>query len=215
VFLLFSGLMLSSLVDLGMPFARVSGLLSDDCDRLRVFCAEPRMPSRLKLGVLADLSEPGDFRVPVPLAPVASCGEGISTEKSRLGSGNCLATAAALADVVMVAVAECGESPLDEGDMLNGALRCPGCVVSRLEAGRRLKLRSRCQSRFLPIDRISQQQQLLLPSTDRRMFRRRRHRKPFDSRIAVALALSCRCQRVQEASAGLMGGRRVSAWWCA
>jgi hypothetical protein len=122
VFLLFRGLMLSSLVDFGIPFGIASGLLSDDWERFRAFWADPRMPSRLKLGVRAALSEFGDFSVFAPFGAAASWGEGISTEKSRLGSGNCLATLAA-ADVVMVAVAECGESPLEDGDMLC----CAGC----------------------------------------------------------------------------------------
>lgn len=94
-----------------------SGLLSDDCDRFRAFWADPRMPSRLKLGVRAALSELGDLSELGPLEPPVSWGEGISTEKSRFGSGNCR-TMVALAEVVMVAVAECGESPLDDGDML-------------------------------------------------------------------------------------------------
>lgn len=127
MFLRFNGLILSSLVDFGIPFETESGLLSDDWDRFRAFWAEPRMPSRLKLGVraaAAALSELGDFSVFAPLAPAVSWGEGISTEKSRFGSGNCLAMEAL---VVMVAVAECGESPLDDGDMLGGPLCCAGC----------------------------------------------------------------------------------------
>ena len=127
MFLRFNGLILSSLVDFGIPFETESGLLSDDWDRFRAFWAEPRMPSRLKLGVraaAAALSEFGDFSEFAPLGPAASWGEGMSTEKSRLGSGNCLAMVAL---VVMVAVAECGESPLDDGDMLGGTLYCAGC----------------------------------------------------------------------------------------
>jgi hypothetical protein len=105
VFLRFNGLILSSLADFGIPFETESGLLSDDWDRFRAFWAEPRIPSRLKLGVraAAALSELGDFSVFAPLEPAASWGEGISTEKSRFGSGNCLAMVAL---VVMVAVAE-------------------------------------------------------------------------------------------------------------
>jgi hypothetical protein len=116
--------MLSSLVDLGMPFEIESGLLSDDCDKFRAFWADPSMPSRLKVGVraaaaaAAALSELGDLSKLAPLEPAASWGEGISTVKSRFGSGYCL-TMVALADVVMVAVAESGESPLEDGDMLN------------------------------------------------------------------------------------------------
>ena len=68
----------------------------------------------------ADLSEFGDFSVFAPLEVGPSWGEGISTVKSRFGSGNCLAMEA-LAAVVMVAVTECGESPLEDGDMLRGA----------------------------------------------------------------------------------------------
>ena len=118
MFLRFNGLKLSSLVDFGIPFETLSGRLSDDWDRLRAFWAEPRMPSRLKLGVrAAALSELGDFNELAPLEPEVSWGEGISTEKSRFGRGNCLEMLA-LAEVVMVAVAECGESPLEDGDML-------------------------------------------------------------------------------------------------
>ncbi len=67
------------------------------------------------------MSELGDLSELAPLEPEVSWGEGISTEKSRFGRGNCLAMVA-LAEVVMVAVAECGESPLEDGDMLSGAL---------------------------------------------------------------------------------------------
>lgn len=120
--------MLSSLVDFGIPFARLSGRLSDDCDKLRAFWAEPRIPSRLKLGARPDLSEFGDFIEVAPLAPAPIWGEGISTEKSRFGSGNCL-TAAGPADDVMVAVTECGESPLDDG-MVNDTANCVRCADS-------------------------------------------------------------------------------------
>lgn len=75
------------------------------------------MPSRLKLGVRADLSDVGDFSVFTPFVVAPSWGEGISTEKSRFGKGNGLTTGAAAA-VVIEAVAECGESPLDDGDIL-------------------------------------------------------------------------------------------------
>lgn len=143
VFLRFSGLMLSSLADFGIPFGMVSGLLSDDCDKFRAFCAEPSMPSRLKFGVraaAAALSEFGDFSR-FPLEPAASWGEGISTVKSpRFGSGNCLTTLA-LADVVMVAVAEWGESPFEDGDMLGVALACsrlrPDCGFPKARAAER------------------------------------------------------------------------------
>lgn len=129
MFLLFNGLMLSSLVDLGMPFDMVSGLLSDDCDRFRAFWAEPSMPSRLKFvlrAAAAALSEFGDLSTFAPLGPAVSWGEGISTEKSRLGRGNWRTTLALVA-VVIVAVTECGESPLEDGDMLGAVLDCIDC----------------------------------------------------------------------------------------
>jgi hypothetical protein len=112
----------TSLCDFGMPLVAFSGLFSAVCERLRAFCAEPRMPSRLKLGVRADLSDVGDFNVLAPLVAAPSWGDGISTEKSRFGNGNGLTTAALVAPV-MVAVAECGESPFEDGDMLNRGLR--------------------------------------------------------------------------------------------
>lgn len=85
-----------------MPFEELSGLVSvvvvavvaaagvvaAACDRFRVFCAEPRMPSRVKLGVrAADFrDEVGDFREFAPLAAAAAIpGAGISTVKSRFG----------------------------------------------------------------------------------------------------------------------------------
>lgn len=117
MFLLFSGLTLSSPCDFGMPFGMFSGRPSVVWERFRALCADPRMPSRLKLGVRPALSEVGDFSVFTPLVVAASCGEGISTEKSRFGRGNGL-TAAALVAAVIVAVTECGESPLEDGDML-------------------------------------------------------------------------------------------------
>lgn len=130
MFLLFNGLMLSSLTDLGMPFKTDSGRLSEDCDKFRAFCADPRIPSRLKFGArpaaaaatAAAFNEFGDLSVLAPLGAVGSCGGGISTVKSRLGIGYCRTTVALVA-VVMVAVTECGESPLEDGDMLN----CPDC----------------------------------------------------------------------------------------
>lgn len=77
------------------------------------------MPSRLKFGVRAALSEFGDLIVLAPFEPAESCcGDGISTVKSRFGSGYCLTTVA-LAAAVMVAVTEWGESPLEDGDMLS------------------------------------------------------------------------------------------------
>lgn len=95
-----------------------SGLFSDDCERLRAFCAEPSMPSRLKLGFrLLDLRDVGDLSEFTPLALGMMPGAGISTVKSLFGIGN-LPTTLTLAAAVMVAVDECGESPLDDGDML-------------------------------------------------------------------------------------------------
>jgi hypothetical protein len=123
VFLLFSGLMPSSLGGLWAAAEEFSGRLSDDCDRSRAFWAEPRMPSRLKLGVLADLSDVGDLMAFMPLAPLAepsSWGEGISMEKSRVGMENCLMRLALMVLVIVadtVPVDEWGESPFEDGDM--------------------------------------------------------------------------------------------------
>lgn len=79
------------------------------------------MPSLLKLGVRADLRDVGDLRefTPPPLiwTWARSWGEGTSMVKSLFGNGN-LPTTVALAAAVIVAVEECGESPLDDGDML-------------------------------------------------------------------------------------------------
>lgn len=75
------------------------------------------MPSRLKLGVRADLSEVGDFSECTPLLEATSWGEGISMVKSRFGRGNCLTTLALVAPVMVPT--ESGESPLDDGDMLS------------------------------------------------------------------------------------------------
>lgn len=101
-----------------MPLETVSGRLSDDCERFRAFWADPRMPSRLKLGFRADLRAVGDFNELTPLVEVASWGkgEGISIEKSRVGIGYCL-TALALAPTVavIVPVPEWGESPFEDG----------------------------------------------------------------------------------------------------
>lgn len=102
-----------------MPLETVSGRFSEDCERFRAFWADPRMPSRLKLGVRADLrAAVGDFNELTPLVEVASWGkgEGISIEKSRVGRGYCL-TALALAPTVAVIVPapEWGESPFDDG----------------------------------------------------------------------------------------------------
>lgn len=78
------------------------------------------MPSRLKLGVRADLSEVGDFSECTPLAEATSWGEGISMVKSRLGRGKCLTTLALVAPAMVPA--ECGESPFDDGDILYAKL---------------------------------------------------------------------------------------------
>lgn len=102
----------SSLETLCIPFDTLSGRFSDDWERFRAFWAEPKMPSRLKLEVLWDLIEVGDFSPLVPLAAAASCGEGISMVKlSLLGMGNGRG-----ADVT-VAVADRGESPVEDGDI--------------------------------------------------------------------------------------------------
>jgi len=117
VFLLFSGLMLPSSLwwPVWCPLETCSGRFSDDCERLRAFWADPRIPSRLKLGVRADFKEVGDFSECTPLVEATSWGEGISIVKSRFGRGNCLTTLL-LAAPVMVPT-ERGESPLDDGDM--------------------------------------------------------------------------------------------------
>ncbi len=75
------------------------------------------MPSRLKLGVRADLMDVGDFRGFVPFVLAVKCGEGISMVKSLVGTGKCL-LALVPATAVSSPVAERGESPLEEGDML-------------------------------------------------------------------------------------------------
>lgn len=84
------------------------------------------MPSRLKLGVRADLRAFGDLSAFTPLVLAISWGEGISTVKSLFVMGN--RTTLALAAAVMVAVDECGESPVEDGDMLllcdTGLKRC-------------------------------------------------------------------------------------------
>ena len=73
------------------------------------------MPSRLKLGVLADFRDVGDLSECTPLEEARSWGEGISMEKSRFGRGNCLTTLACAAPA-MVPI-DRGESPLEDGDM--------------------------------------------------------------------------------------------------
>lgn len=84
----------------------------------RAFCADPKIPSRLKLVWRCVLSDAGDLRVDLdePLPFVAARAEaGMSAVKlSLLGGMKGLTT---LAAVVVVAVAEWGESPVDEGDI--------------------------------------------------------------------------------------------------
>lgn len=99
----------------------MSGRLSDDCERFRAFWADPRIPSRLKLGVRADLRVDGDLIEFAPLVEGASWGEGISIVKSRVGRGYCLtalALALAACAPTIVPAIERGESPLDDGDIL-------------------------------------------------------------------------------------------------
>lgn len=83
----------------------------------RAFCADPNIPSRLKLW-RCDLSAVGDLRadlgVPLPLV-AARVEAGMSTEKLSLLGGRKGLTAAAV--VVAVTVTEWGESPVDEGDI--------------------------------------------------------------------------------------------------
>lgn len=109
----------SSLGAFCRPLGTFSGRFSDDCERFRAFWADPRIPSLLKLGVRADFSDSGDFNVLMPFVVAVSCGEGISIENvlSLVGSGNGRFGGA---DVVTTAVpaAECGESPVDDGDMV-------------------------------------------------------------------------------------------------
>lgn len=78
----------SSLEPFDIPFTVVygSGRASEDWDRFRAFCAEPRIPSRLKPVVFWILAEVGDLRAE-PLMGL-SCGEGTSIEKlSLVGRG--------------------------------------------------------------------------------------------------------------------------------
>lgn len=91
----------------------MSGRLSDDWERLRAFCADPKMPSLLKLGALPAFIDVGDFSTLVPFAPFICCG-GISMENaSGLGIWYLVGC-----DVPVVVPAECGESPVDDGDIL-------------------------------------------------------------------------------------------------
>ncbi len=120
VALLFSGLLESSSADIFMlPLRAVSNRCSEDCERFRAFCAEPRIPSRLKLGVRADLIEVGDLSGFVPLVAVFNMGEGISMEKSLGGTTKGRVTLVEAAEA-RIPDAERGESPFDEGDMLEG-----------------------------------------------------------------------------------------------
>lgn len=92
-----------------------SGRFSEDCDASRAFCAEPMIRSRLKLAWRWVLTAVGDLIVRVPLV-AGMAGVDMSIEKvALLGAGKGLAV---LAIVVVVAVAEWGESPVDDGDML-------------------------------------------------------------------------------------------------
>jgi len=111
VFRRFSGLIPSSLSGFGgTPLVGISGRLSEDWDRLRAFCAAPSMPSRLKLAVRCVFSADGDLSGCWPLV-VGMPGTGISILKVSLdgtpGKG-----------LAIVAVAEPGESPVDDGDMV-------------------------------------------------------------------------------------------------
>jgi len=94
------------------------------------------MPSRLKLGVRADLSEVGDFSECTPLLEATSWGEGISIVKSRLGRGKCLTTLALVAPAMAKVPAECGESPLEDGDMLLCAIPPDLCSHTHLRPPR-------------------------------------------------------------------------------
>ena len=80
---------LSGLVSVvAVAVVAVAGVAVAACDIFRVFCAEPRIPSRVKLGVrAADFKdEVGDFKDVAPLAAAAAIpGAGISTVKSRFG----------------------------------------------------------------------------------------------------------------------------------
>jgi hypothetical protein len=78
--------------------------------------------SRLKLGWRWVLIAVGDLRARVPLVAAGMAGVDMSIEKvALLGAGNGLAV---LAIVVVVAVAEWGESPVDDGDMLPSECVC-------------------------------------------------------------------------------------------
>lgn len=82
----------------------------------RAFCADPRIPSRLKLW-RCDLSAAGDLRVDLDTPfPLVAARAGMSTEKLSLLGGRKGLTAAAV--VVAVAVDEWGESPVDDGDIV-------------------------------------------------------------------------------------------------
>ena len=87
-----------------------SGRVSDVCDRFRAFWAAPRMPSLLKL-VARCLMVAGDFIVfTEPLVAEASGAPGRSMLKLPcVGRVNLPAVAV---------VADRGESPVDDGDMI-------------------------------------------------------------------------------------------------
>lgn len=125
MFLRFRGFKPSSLPSFCMLID--SRRFSEDCDMLRAFWAEPRIPSRLKLAwrwVLREVGDlRGDFMEPLPLVAIAfKDGVGISMEKfSLLGTANGLTVV-----VVVLVVVERGESPVDEGDMLARWGKPPG-----------------------------------------------------------------------------------------
>lgn len=87
-----------------------SGRASDDCDRFRVFCIEPRIPSLLKVDVRAVLAELGDFKAE-PLAVFADCDCTSMVKFSLFGSGYDRPE-------LLVPPMERGESPVDDGDIL-------------------------------------------------------------------------------------------------
>lgn len=108
--------MLSSLSSFCIRLEMDSGRVSDDCDISRAFCAEPRIRSRLKLAWRLVLVAVEHFGGPAPFVAVMA-GVGISMEKVPLpGMENGLAVFAA---VVTVPVAEWGELPVDDGDILS------------------------------------------------------------------------------------------------
>ena len=103
---------------------------------MRALWAAPRIPSRVKLGVRAALSEVGDFKEVDPLEAI-SWGEGTSMEKpSRVGNGNGLFEAG-LAVAVTLPLPERGESSAEDGDILKArAMRVAVAVMGKMFAGR-------------------------------------------------------------------------------